>query len=642
MRAPRLTETIVGLPSEAVDSAPAELTRDEALARMNEAEGTLRAIGAGEVDAFVVSDGGGRRVFSLSTADRPYRMFVENMRDGAATLSASGHILYANQRLADLLLCPRGRIVGSTLAMYIPGGMPAGLERMRADSLGATLELDLVNTNGETVPVLVGGSPLAVEGDRLVCLTFTDLTAHKDQRREIARLGRAQAERLADLQHAQAALTEQATHDALTGLPNRILLTDRINQALAQSQRSGMCVSVLFVDLDRFKHVNDTQGHASGDVVLQRVAAKLVGALRPMDTVARIGGDEFAVLAPEVASHLHAVDLSERLIQSLSGPGDEDRLGAGVTASIGIAVSIGGRGNAEALLHEADTAMYQAKSLGGGRVQVFDPALRLKVRERAGAEKMLRSALDDGRVVAHYQPIVDLATGQVAAFEALARIAKSDGSILAPAAFVAAAEDSGLIVPLGTHVLDLACAEARGWLPSEPGGLDPAVAVNLSARQFDSGDLTDVVRMALDRSGLPPSCLHLELTETSVIDLNPEVVKQLGLIRDLGVEVGLDDFGTGYASLTHLRRLPITFVKIDQTFVRGLGSDAEDDGIVAAVIALASNLGLRSIAEGVETEAQLARLRELGSDQAQGYLFAKPLPAGEVRARLPERPRQGP
>lgn len=613
--------------------AGATPSRADALARMTEAEGALRAIGAGEVDAFVVSDGGtGRRIFSISTADRPYRKFVENMRDGAATLSPSGLILYANQRLADLLGCSRDAIIGSPLAMFVVGDVPPALERLTAGRVRDAIELDMVNQGGVSVPVLVGASPLEVEGDRLTCLTFTDLTAHRAQEREIARLGQAQAERLADLQHAQAALSDQATHDALTGLPNRILLLDRIDQALSRSTRSGMCVTVLFIDLDRFKQVNDTHGHASGDVVLQGVASKLLAALRPMDTVARIGGDEFVVLAPEVDSDLHAVELSERLVASLSGAGEGEADGPAVGASIGIAISVGGRGNAEVLLHEADTAMYQAKSRGGGGIQVFDPALRRQVQERASAERMLRSALEAKRVIAHYQPIIDVSTGRVSSFEALARIAADDGSILAPAAFVAAAEDSRLIVPLGTQVLALACADARSWAPAGGKARGPAVAVNLSARQFDPGDLTDVVRTALEQNGLDPRCLHLEITETAVMDLNPDVIKQLGQIRDLGVQVGLDDFGTGYASLTHLRRLPMTFVKIDQTFVRGLGSDDEDDGIVSAVVALAANLGLRSIAEGVETQAQFDRLRELGCDEAQGYLFARPLPAGEVQA----------
>ena len=602
-----------------------------ALAPVAEAEDMLRAIGAGEVDAFVVSDGaGGDRVFTLSTADRPYRMFVENMRDGAATVSSRGLIMYANRRLAEILSCSRETIVGSPLARFVVGAVPTGWDLGGPGGLGATVELDLIDGDGAAVPVRVGAARFELEGDYLTCLTFTDLSAQKAQDSEIARLSQAQAERMADLQAAQAALTQQATHDALTGLPNRALLVDRIDQALARSRGSNGCTGVLFVDLDRFKQVNDTQGHAAGDVVLREVAQQLVAAVRPVDTVSRIGGDEFVVLAPEVDSHLHAVDIGNRLLAQLSRPPESSADADRVAASVGISVSVGGRGTAEILLKEADTAMYQAKSLGRGRTEVFDAALRSQVQLRSTAQRMLQSALDDDRVIAYYQPIIDLSIGSVAGFEALARIAAHDGSILPPAAFMPVAEESGLVVPLGAQVLEMACQEARSWAPAGLTECALSVAVNLSSRQFERGDLPILVRDALQKAGIGPGQLHLELIETAIIDLQPDILQQLGRIRDLGVQIGLDDFGTGYASLTHLRRLPLTFVKIDQTFVQGLETDHEDDRIVAAVVDLAANLGLRSIAEGIETKHQLERLRELGCDQAQGYLFARPLPSRDV------------
>jgi diguanylate cyclase (GGDEF)-like protein/PAS domain S-box-containing protein len=634
---PQPTETrLVEIVRAADEIERAPTTLSVAVARMSEAEDTLRAIGAGEVDAFVVSDGGaGHNVFSLSSVDRPYRKFVENMRDGAATLSTGGLILYANQRLAELLSYSRETIVGSPLSKFVARGVPLGLKALRGpDGLGTTVEFDLVDAKGMAVPVLVGTSLLEVEGDHLTCLTFTDLSVQKSQEREIARLGKAQAERLADLQEAQVALTEQATHDALTGLPNRMVLMDRIDQALAHARRSGRCVAVLFVDLDRFKQVNDTHGHARGDAMLQKAADRLVVAVRPMDTVARIGGDEFVVLATDVDSNLYAVDMSTRLIAAMSSRGELAEDAGRIPASIGISVSVGGRGTAQTLLSEADTAMYQSKSLGGGRAELFDPALRRQVQQRLVARRMLQAALDERRVIAHYQPIVDLASGSVAGFEALARIAEHDGSILSPAAFVPVAEDSGLVVRLGAQVLGTACDEAKSWNAAEC----MPVAVNLSARQFEPGDLATVVQGRLERTGLDPSRLHLELTETALMDLRPEILSQLRRIRDLGVQVGLDDFGTGYASLTHLRRLPLTFVKIDQSFVQGLGTDREDEGIVSAVVDLAANLGLRSIAEGVETTDQLSRLRELGCDQAQGYLFARPLPPDEVSSVMQHAP----
>jgi diguanylate cyclase (GGDEF)-like protein/PAS domain S-box-containing protein len=620
---------IVGAPAE---PERASTPRSAALVRLAEAEDTLRAIGAGEIDAFVVSDGGsGQRVVTLSSADRPYRMLVENMRDGAATLSSSGLILYANRRLAELLSCSRETLVGSPLAMFAAAGVPIELSQIRGpDGLGTTIELDLVDAKGAAVPVRMETSPLVVDGEQLTCLTVTDLTAVQAQEREIARLSQAQTARMADLQEAQTALSKQATHDALTGLPNRALLVDRIDQALSRAKRSGRCTAVLFVDLDRFKRVNDSHGHAAGDTTLRRVADTLVAVLRPTDTVARLGGDEFVVLAADVESQMHAVDISTRLITELCRLPDRFEDGERVAASVGISVSVGGSGTVETLLKEAETAMSQAKSRGGGYAEVFDAALGRQVQQRSIAQDMLQSALDDDRIILYYQPVIDLPTGSVAGFEALARIVQRDGSLVPPAAFIPVAEDSGLVVPLGAQVLEMACREAPRW---QPVGLQQrrlTVAVNLSSRQFQGGDLTTVVRRTLEQTGLDPSCLHLELTETALIDLDPEFLAQLGRLGDLGVQIGLDDFGTGYASLIHLRRLPLTFVKIDQSFVQGLGTDHEDERIVSAVVDLAANLGLRSIAEGIETQHQLDRLRELGCDHAQGYLFSRPLPPDDI------------
>ncbi|MEA2232478.1 MAG: hypothetical protein QOD83_2294 [Solirubrobacteraceae bacterium] len=654
---PRPPPTMRPLPlaaprADGIDTGPVEMlaatnradlhaaTCSDALLRLAEAEDTLRAIRLGEVDALVVSDGeSGQRVFTLSTADRPYRMFVENMRDGAATLSSGGLILYANRRLAEMLSCSRETIVGAALATFLATGAPIGSEEIRGpDGLGANIEFDLIDGNGAAVPVQVGSSPLVVDGEHLTCLTFTDLTALKAQDREIARLSQAQSERMADLQDAQIALTRQATHDALTGLPNRALLVDRIDQSLAHAKRSGRCTAVLFVDLDRFKQVNDTQGHAAGDSVLRQVADKLVAVLRPMDTVARIGGDEFVVLAPDVESQLQAVDIGARLVTELCHRSVGSQDGERVAASVGISVSIAGRGTSETLLKEADTAMYQAKSHGGGHAEVFDAALGRQVQERSIALRTLQSALDDDRIIVHYQPIIDLASGTVAGFEALARITEPDGSVTLPAAFVPSAEDNGLVVPLGAQVLHMACTEACRWQPADLPQRRLTVAVNLSSRQFQAGDLTSVVRTTLQRTGLHPSCLHLELTETAIIDLDADFLQQLGRIGELGVQIGLDDFGTGYASLTHLRRLPLTFVKIDQSFVQGLRTNPEDDRIVSAVVDLAANLGLRSIAEGVETSSQLDRLRTLGCDQAQGYLFSHPVAPTGIPAAIQHPP----
>ncbi len=607
------------------------------LERMKEMEETLRAIGAGEVDGFVVSDdAGAQRVFTLVTADHPFRMFVENMRDGAATVSSDGLILFANQQLANMLSCPRQALVGLPLAAFIPGDSPNRSHELHSPGRSsATTELELLDIDGRVIPVRVGSSPLDLDGDQLTCLTVTDLSLQKAQDSEIAMLGLAQAEQLVDLRVAQAALIEQATHDALTRLPNRAVLVDRIDQALVQATRSGHCTAVLFVDLDEFKHVNDIQGHAAGDALLRTVARRLEGAVRSMDTVARIGGDEFVVLAPGVDTEVHAVEIGNHLLQALGQPGVTGEEGGSIAASVGVSVSVGGRGNSETLIQEADNAMYQAKFLGKGRVELFDDTLRQQMEERISAQRALQSALDEHRIIAYYQPIIDLSTGSVAGFEALARLIDRDGSILAPAAFMPIAEDSGLVVPLGSQVLGMACRSPGSWGPVGRSADPLSVAVNVSGRQFESGELPSIVQGTLRQTGLAPEQLHLELIETAIIDLHPDILSQLRVIRDLGVEIGLDDFGTGYASLTHLRQLPLTFVKIDRSFVEGLETDREAVGIVSAVIDLAANLGLRSIAEGIETPHQLDRLRQLGCDQAQGYLFARPMAPDDAANYVP-------
>lgn len=636
---PDQADPTAGLPAELlyppVADGAGRITGTIALQQMQEAEDTLRAIAAGEVDAFVITDGkAARRVFTLSTADRPYRIFVESMREGAATLSANGIVLYANRRLAEILATPLEILIGSPLGRYIAGKTRIGWETlMGPGGGGTTVEFEVVGEYGVPIPVLVGTAPLEVDGVHLICLTFTDLTAQKAHEGAIAQLNEDQAERMVELQKAQAALTVQTTHDALTGLPNRVLVVDRIQQALARSERSGERIAVFFVDLDGFKQVNDTRGHHAGDDLLRSVAQHLVAVTRPMDTVARIGGDEFVVLATDVDSQLHAVDIGLRLINGRSRPADN----AGpceFVASVGISVSAGGRGPAEELLKEADTAMYRAKSLGGGRAEVFEAALGHQSQQRSRTLLTLQGALDAGRLIVNYQPILDIASNRLAGFEALARIAELDGSTLWPTDFIRVAEDSGLVTRLGSQVLASACREARRWQPLPLPKRQISVAVNLSARQFESGNLTTIVEQSLRESGPEASALHFELTESGLVDLQPDTLRQLGHLRDLGVEIGLDDFGTGYASLTHLRQLPLSFVKIDQSFVQRMEADSQDDRIVAAVVDLAANLGLRSIAEGVETDYQLARLRELGCDQAQGYLFARPLPPEQVAAAI--------
>ena len=404
-------------------------------------------------------------------------------------------ILFANRRLAELLSRPAGDDRRLALTMFVAGSLITVDTRSMAGRVWAPRSNSISSTaTAALCRSWSGSSPLEIDGDELTCLTFTDLSGQKAQDREIVRLGEAQAERMADLQDAQAALTKQATHDALTGLPNRALLVDRIDQVLCQSKRSRRCTAVLFVDLDRFKQINDTQGHAAGDIVLRSVAEQLAAVAAAAWTpspasVATSSSSSRQRREPACTPSTSAPAWSP---SCATGPSDD---GERVGASVGISVSIGGRGTAEILLNEADKAMYQAKSLGGGRVEVFDAALGRHVQRRSTAQRMLQSALDDGRVIVYYQPVVDLSSGHVAGFEALARIAEHDGTIVPPARLHlrrrrersgGAARHAGA----GDGVRRGEPAGIRRRRPSAP----LTIAVNLSARQFEPGDLTSVVR----------------------------------------------------------------------------------------------------------------------------------------------------
>jgi diguanylate cyclase (GGDEF)-like protein/PAS domain S-box-containing protein len=432
-------------------------------------------------------------------------------------------------------------------------------------------------------------------------------------------------------------LAHQALHDVLTGLPNRALFADRLDQALARSRRSGRSVAVLFCDLDRFKVVNDSLGHDVGDRLLVEVAGRLRRALRPGDTVARFGGDEFTILCEDLASPDEAIAVAERVAATIARPVELDGEEVVVTASIGVAVGGSGSDDPDALVRDADTAMYRAKGGGRDRWVLFDERMRANVRARLQMEGRLRHAAARGELVLHYQPLADLFDGTVDAFEALLRWHHPDHGLLAPAAFLDVAEESGLIVPIGAWVINEACRQAVSWGRHDPDRRTPAVWVNLSARQLASPQLPATVRSATAEAGLPPERLCLEITESALMHDVRTARTVLAGLKDLGVRVAVDDFGTGYSSLSYLRRFPVDYVKVDRTFVGGLGEDPEDAAIVAAIVGLGSNLGLTVVAEGIETPAQLTELRALGCPMGQGFLLARPRPAVELGTPPPRR-----
>jgi len=423
-------------------------------------------------------------------------------------------------------------------------------------------------------------------------------------------------------------LRHQALHDALTGLPNRTLLDDRMSHALTAAHARGGTLAVLFLDLDRFKVLNDAEGHAAGDAVLVEVAHRLREAVRPQDTVARFGGDEFVVLC-ETGGLVTAQHVAERLHGSLSHPFHHDGAARFLAASIGIATAHDSSTAAD-LLRDADTAMYRAKELGRGRTAVFDADIRARASARLEATTAARRALDEGELRVHYQPIVDLTDEHLLGFEALVRWQHPEHGLLGPGALIPDAEETGLIVPLGEWVLRTALEQSARWAATGAASAPPHLSVNLSARQLEEPDLAGMIAGALEASAFPASALTLEITESVVMQDVLRNVDHLRALRETGVDLSIDDFGTGYSSLVYLKRLPVTTLKIDREFVAGLGQDPHDSAIVAAVIALARALELRVVAEGVETAPQLAELRRLGCDAAQGFLFSRPVPADEA------------
>lgn len=425
----------------------------------------------------------------------------------------------------------------------------------------------------------------------------------------------------------------QALLDSLTDLPNRALLTQRLDAALARAERLGTEVGVIFLDLDRFKVINDSLGHGAGDGLLVQVARRLRAAARSSDTVARLGGDEFVVLCENLQAASDASVIAQRMAAAVS---DEPIVVQGtkvsVTTSQGIALTTTSGLSAEALLRDADTAMYRAKEKGRNRCEVFDEELRSDALARLGVERELREAIEERRLRVLFQPIVSIPEGRIEGAEALLRYARRDGSLVAPSEFLAVAEESGLIVALDSWVLSEACRQAVLW--QGIAGRPVSIGVNVAAAHSAREDFAAEVAGALSDAGLAPERLNVEVTEAALMESEAATVANLETLGKMGVCVGIDDFGTGYSSLGRLKRLPVSFLKVDRSFVDGLAPESEDIPIVQAVLGLADAMGLRVVAEGVETSEQLEELSRLGCHLAQGYFFAKPLPPKEMERLL--------
>ncbi len=554
---------------------------------------------------------------ALKLSEAHHRAVVQNAAEGIVTFSIDSTIASFNAAAEAMFGWRDEEIIGQSLLSILPDELHQPFREFcdmyRNDGDAAVLrrgvEIEAIRRDGSRFPIVIATSAINVEGSEpMISGLVRDLS---------------------DQKHFEDQLSHQATHDSLTGLPNRVMLADRLEQALARVRRSEQMLGVLFIDLDRFKFVNDQYGHTAGDQLLIEAAQRIGEVVRETDTVARLGGDEFVVLLETADALRDTTDVAVRILSLLEAPfvlGDHE---AFVSASIGIALSLDGTESSDDVLRNADTAMYRAKDSGRGHYELFDDAMQYWVSHRLETETALRRAILNDEFVLLYQPVVDASTGAIASFEALIRWHRPGRGVIDPGEFIMIAEETGLMRDIGAWVLQEACREAARWAARWP-ERRIGIAVNVSSRQILGSAIVEVVTSALDDSGLDPTLLTLEITESTLIDDAVAAAALLTSLRDLGVKLALDDFGTGYSSLTYLRSFPISVIKVDKSFVQTIGTDRENTAIVAGVIALAKNLDLHVVAEGVETHEQLGTLVMLRCDFMQGYLFSRPQPASAV------------
>jgi diguanylate cyclase (GGDEF)-like protein/PAS domain S-box-containing protein len=438
---------------------------------------------------------------------------------------------------------------------------------------------------------------------------------------------------------AEAELAIQTFRDRLTSLPNRALFMERLSQAILRSDRRKLSSAVLFLDLDRFKVVNDSLSHEAGDQLLVQVAKRLRGCLRPEDTVARLGGDEFVVLFEDLLGVGDGLSVAERIAAGFDPPFRLHGQDVFVTCSMGLAISASADTVPSELIRDAEIAMYRAKAKGEGAIEIFDPSMNAQALARFQMDSELRRALERQEFTLHYQPVVGLKSGLIEGWEALVRWNHPERGLVPPMEFIPLAEETGLIVPLGKWIIEEACFQAGVWQAQWPADPPRLMNVNISGKQFGQRDLVTTVKTALRTSTLDPRSLKLEITE-SVMMKDPQAsLEAMMVFKSMNIHLVIDDFGTGYSSLSYLKRFPVDTLKIDKSFVDGLGKDPESTAIVTAVVSLARSLGMRVTAEGIETLEQMEHLQRLECDQGQGYLFSKPLPRDQAEALLARNPR---
>ena len=558
-------------------------------------------------------------------SEQRYRTLAENSPVGIWQISAERRTLYMNPVMCAMIEVDGVEdLADDSYEGFMAPDSVAAMEQEREnwlDGESSNLEAQILGRrSGEARDVVISGAPLTATGGEVMGLLMTvvDITERKKVEETIRHMAR---------------------HDALTSLPNRTMFQDRLQQALLNAKRVGRILAVLYLDLDHFKDINDTLGHPIGDLLLQRVSDRLLVCARDSDTVARLGGDEFAIIATNLSQVDDVTVLARRIIDTLGQPFDLEGQKVHTATSIGITLYPADNHDPDQLLRNADMALYRAKDAGRGRYQFYDAEMDTEVQNRKEMEHDLRLGIERGEFKLLYQPQVDLSDGKVVGAEALIRWHNPERGVVMPNDFIPLAESTGLINPLSEWVLLTACSQAKAWQLS---GLPPIrVAVNLSAVQFKTTNLASIVTRALKQAELAPQWLELEITESVMMGDIDRVIPLMNNLRELGIKLSVDDFGTGFSSLTYLKQFPVEKLKIDQSFVRNIVTDADDAAIAKTIVRLGQSLGITVIAEGVETVEQLSYLRHMDCDEAQGYYFAKPLPPEEFARWVREFPGLG-
>lgn len=569
----------------------------------------------------------GKMLETMRESEKRFRSIIESANDAIILIDQQGSILSWNKSAQTIFGYSQDEAINRHFSLLVPDRLFKSEEKEISQLFLSGLingnnavELSGVRKNGEEFPLEISLSSWQTQEGFFFCGIIRDVTERKALENQ---------------------LTHQALHDPLTKLANRVLFRNRVEHALARAERVNKPIAVLFLDLDNFKTINDSLGHAAGDQLLVSVSERLHLCLRTSDTAARLGGDEFAVLVEDSEQSDDAVLVAERILDFLRPPFMIDGKEVYVGTSIGIAITETGRENPEDLLRNADVAMYMAKKNGRGCYVIFENTMHSALIKRMELESDLRRSIEKGNFLLNYQPIVDLKTEKLIGMEALVRWRHPKRGIIPPLEFIPIAEETGLIVPLGRWILETACRQANLWKTKFLKDQLFSLTVNLSGGQFEQQNIVETVAAALEKSGLPPECLVLEITENMMLHNTEATIKKLEQLKALGIRLAIDDFGTGYSSLSYLQRFPVDILKIDKSFVDKISSGKEGAAVARAIITMSEALQLRTVAEGIEKQEQTRELQNLGCEFGQGYLFAKPLSNGEMeeflnRLNLPE------